>query len=121
MKKLESNREKIALYESVSNECPNDRVFIITYDDDYVINGWVMDPLENIYCPEQIKIPPTFPRILKSYAKAAIRTQPYDLLRWTVAYFCALANGEEPPVKVKFPSFRRIVSYSFTVGGCFKL
>lgn len=53
-----------------------------------------------IYSAEQIKIPPTFPNILKVYAKAAIRTQPYDLLRWTCAYFRALANRELPPVKV---------------------
>ncbi|KAJ1520576.1 hypothetical protein ONE63_003688 [Megalurothrips usitatus] len=46
-----------------------------------------------------INIPPTFPFILKQYAKAAIRTQPYDLLRWSAAYFRALAKGEEPPIK----------------------
>ncbi|XP_076657192.1 uncharacterized protein LOC143361571 [Halictus rubicundus] len=54
-----------------------------------------------LYCAEQIKIPPTFPNILKLYAKAAIRTQPYDLLRWTCAYFRALACDELPPVKVE--------------------
>ncbi|XP_076284722.1 ropporin-1-like protein [Lasioglossum baleicum] len=54
-----------------------------------------------LYCAEQIKIPPTFPNILKLYAKAAIRTQPYDLLRWTCAYFRALAADELPPVKVE--------------------
>lgn len=57
---------------------------------------------ERIYCAQQINIPPTFPHILKLYAKAAIRTQPYDLLRWTAAYFRALANGEVPPTKVRF-------------------
>ncbi|XP_070172041.1 uncharacterized protein [Polyergus mexicanus] len=62
---------------------------------------------ERIYCAQQINIPPTFPRILKLYAKAAIRTQPYDLLRWTTAYFRALANGEPPPTKVRleYPPF----------------
>lgn len=55
---------------------------------------------ERIFCAQQINIPPTFPQVLRSYAKAAIRTQPYDLLRWTGAYFRALANGERPPVKV---------------------
>ncbi|KAK2583330.1 hypothetical protein KPH14_009331 [Odynerus spinipes] len=65
------------------------------------------NPLANIYCPEQIHIPVTFPYILKIYAKAAIRTQPYDLLRWTAAYFRALANGEVPPVKerLEYPPF----------------
>ncbi|KAL6261836.1 hypothetical protein P5V15_006922 [Pogonomyrmex californicus] len=62
---------------------------------------------ERIYCAQQINIPPTFPRILKVYAKAAIRTQPYDLLRWTAAYFRALANGEVPPAKdrLEYPPF----------------
>ncbi|KAG8226411.1 hypothetical protein J437_LFUL012507 [Ladona fulva] len=58
-------------------------------------------PLEStdMYCAEQIFVPPTFPGILKQYTKAAIRTQPYDLLKWSAAYFRALANGERPPVK----------------------
>ncbi|XP_019886822.2 uncharacterized protein LOC109610894 [Ooceraea biroi] len=62
---------------------------------------------ERIYCAQQINIPPTFPRILKHYAKAAIRTQPHDLLRWTAAYFRALANGEVPPAKerLEYPPF----------------
>ncbi|KAL6433852.1 hypothetical protein ACFW04_005821 [Cataglyphis niger] len=62
---------------------------------------------ERIYCAQQINIPSTFPHILKLYAKAAIRTQPYDLLRWTAAYFRALANGEVPPVKARleYPPF----------------
>lgn len=71
--------------------------------------------MSDIYCAEQIKIPPTFPHILKLYAKAAIRTQPYDLLRWTCAYFRALANDEVPPVKVnsrKFPAFSPFRSVS---------
>ncbi|KZC10444.1 Ropporin-1-like protein [Dufourea novaeangliae] len=60
-----------------------------------------------IYCAEQIKIPPTFPEILKVYVKSAIRTQPYDLLRWTCAYFRALANQDVPPVKerLEYPPF----------------
>lgn len=59
-----------------------------------------------IYCAQQINIPPTFPHILKLYAKAAIRTQPHDLLRWTAAYFRALANGKTPPAKVRFSFLR---------------
>lgn len=54
---------------------------------------------DDVYSAPQINIPPTFPFILKQYAKAAIRTQPYDLLRWSAAYFRALAKGEEPPIK----------------------
>ncbi|KOC66458.1 Ropporin-1-like protein [Habropoda laboriosa] len=62
---------------------------------------------KDIYCVEQIKIPPSFPHILKLYAKAAIRTQPYDLLQWTSAYFRALASGDVPPVKerLEYPPF----------------
>ena len=40
-----------------------------------------------------------FPGILKQYTKAAIRTQPRDLLLWSAAYFRCLANGENPPAK----------------------
>ena len=60
-----------------------------------------MDPeLEGpIYCSDQIKVPPEFPEILKQFTKAAIRTQPADLLTWSAAYFEALSHGEEPPVK----------------------
>jgi hypothetical protein len=52
-----------------------------------------------IYCSEQIKIPPELPDILKQFTKAAIRTQPNDLLEWSLAYFKALASDEVPPVK----------------------
>ncbi|XP_055905997.1 uncharacterized protein LOC129941398 [Eupeodes corollae] len=54
-----------------------------------------------LYCSEQIAIPETFPNILKTYAKAAIRTQPYDLLRWSAAYFRCLANNAPPPAKIR--------------------
>ncbi|XP_049839376.1 uncharacterized protein LOC126284468 [Schistocerca gregaria] len=57
------------------------------------------DLVEQMYCSEQIHIPPTFPYILRQYCKAAIRTQPYDLLKWSTAYFRAMADGEIPPVK----------------------
>ena len=51
------------------------------------------------YANHPIQIPPEFPKILKQYTKAAIRTQPKDLLLWSVSYFRSLANGEAPPVK----------------------
>lgn len=57
------------------------------------------DLVEQMYCMEQIYIPPTFPYILKNWMKAAIRTQPSDLLKWSSAYFRALAEHREPPVK----------------------
>ena len=46
-----------------------------------------------------IQIPSDFPGILKQYTKAAIRTQPRDLLLWSAAYFRCLARGEPPPAK----------------------
>ncbi|XP_057341989.1 uncharacterized protein LOC130678656 [Microplitis mediator] len=48
-----------------------------------------------------INIPPKLPVILKQFCKAAIRTQPYDLLKWSTAYFNALAEGSEPPAKTR--------------------
>ncbi|KAL6257444.1 hypothetical protein P5V15_011015 [Pogonomyrmex californicus] len=47
----------------------------------------------------EITVPARLPMILKQFCKAAIRTQPYDLLKWSGMYFRALADGEEPPVK----------------------
>ncbi|KAI0213466.1 Ropporin-1-like protein [Lamellibrachia satsuma] len=56
-------------------------------------------PDEPYYTSEQINIPPELPDILKQFTKAAIRTQPKDVLAWSAAYFRSLANGEMPPVK----------------------
>ncbi|CAH2101798.1 unnamed protein product [Euphydryas editha] len=57
--------------------------------------------IEQMYCSQQIIIPPKFPYILKKYCKAAIKTQPYDLLRWSFEYFSALAQNRPPPVKLR--------------------
>ncbi|KAG7527092.1 hypothetical protein JOB18_048935 [Solea senegalensis] len=54
---------------------------------------------DTMYCSEQIRIPPELPSILKNFTKAAIRTQPEDLLKWAVEYFTALSRGEALPVK----------------------
>jgi len=54
---------------------------------------------EPMYCSQQISIPSELPNILKQFTKAAIRTQPTDVLQWAAAYFEALAKGEKPPVK----------------------
>ncbi|NWR69243.1 ROP1L protein, partial [Centropus unirufus] len=54
---------------------------------------------ETIFCAQQIKIPPELPDILKQFTKAAIRTQPHDVLQWAAAYFSALSKGETLPVK----------------------
>lgn len=66
-----------------------------------------MDPNAEgaLYCPEQIKIPGALPDILKEFTKAAIRTQPADLLQWSAAYFEALRDGQVPPVKKSMDLF----------------
>nr|XP_057915900.1 ropporin-1-like protein [Doryrhamphus excisus] len=58
-----------------------------------------MPPPETMYCSQQIIIPKGLPNILKNFTKAAIRTQPKDLLVWSAAYFDALSKGETLPVK----------------------
>ncbi|KAM5157308.1 ropporin-1-like protein [Mantella aurantiaca] len=54
---------------------------------------------EVIFCSQQIDIPPELPDILKQFTKAAIRTQPHDVLQWSAAYFGSLSTGEFLPVK----------------------
>ncbi|XP_005090372.1 ropporin-1-like protein [Aplysia californica] len=54
---------------------------------------------EPYYCSQQINIPPELPDILKQFTKAAIRTQPKDVLAWSSAYFRAMSKGEMPPIK----------------------
>jgi len=44
-----------------------------------------MAPPETMYCAQQINIPPELPDILKQFTKAAIRTQPQDVLAWSAA------------------------------------
>ncbi|XP_068160373.1 ropporin-1-like protein [Antennarius striatus] len=58
-----------------------------------------MPPPDTFYCHQQIDIPPQLPDILKNFTKAAIRTQPKDLLLWSASYFSALSKGEVLPVK----------------------
>lgn len=41
-----------------------------------------MPPPETMYCAQQINIPPELPNILKQFTKAAIKTQPCDVLQW---------------------------------------
>ncbi|XP_071099264.1 ropporin-1-like protein [Haliotis cracherodii] len=57
------------------------------------------NPDEPYYCSQQINIPPELPDILKQFTKAAIRTQPKDVLAWSAAYFRAMSKGETPPMK----------------------
>ncbi|XP_032686113.1 ropporin-1-like protein isoform X2 [Odontomachus brunneus] len=58
-----------------------------------------VDPIIVGFPGRDIAVPAKLPMILKQFCKAAIRTQPYDLLKWSSSYFRALADGEEPPAK----------------------
>ncbi|XP_062974724.1 ropporin-1 [Elgaria multicarinata webbii] len=48
---------------------------------------------------KQVCIPPELPDLLKQFTKAAIRTQPPDLIQWASDYFSAMARGELPPIR----------------------
>ncbi|XP_055965025.1 ropporin-1-like protein [Sorex fumeus] len=54
---------------------------------------------DTMFCAQQIHIPPELPDILKQFTKAAIRTQPADVLQWSAGYFAALSRGDPLPVK----------------------
>ncbi|XP_063819920.1 ropporin-1-like protein [Pseudophryne corroboree] len=54
---------------------------------------------ETMFCAQQIHVPPELPDLLKQFTKAAIRTQPRDVLQWAAAYFGSLSRGETLPVK----------------------
>ncbi|MEE6511585.1 hypothetical protein FKM82_018205, partial [Ascaphus truei] len=58
-----------------------------------------MPPPDTMFCAQQIDIPPELPDILKQFTKAAIRTQPDDVLQWSAAYFASLSSGDILPVK----------------------
>ncbi|OAD62923.1 Ropporin-1-like protein [Eufriesea mexicana] len=60
-----------------------------------------MSVAEQSVSGHEIIVPSNLPSILKEFCKAAIRTQPYDLLQWSSSYFRALADGEEPPTKLR--------------------
>ncbi|KZC05290.1 Ropporin-1-like protein [Dufourea novaeangliae] len=60
-----------------------------------------MSVIEQSTVGHEIIVPASLPIILKQFCKAAIRTQPYDLLKWSSSYFRALADGEEPPTKLR--------------------
>lgn len=48
---------------------------------------------------DSIEIPGYLLNILSEWSKAAIRTQPTDLLQWSTIYFRMIANGKHPPIK----------------------
>ena len=48
---------------------------------------------EPMYCSQQINIPPELPNILKQFTKAAIRTQPTDVLQVGCLYYLPYIRG----------------------------
>ncbi|NXE51146.1 ROP1L protein, partial [Casuarius casuarius] len=73
---------------------------------------------ETMFCSQQIKIPPELPDILKQFTKAAIRTQPRDVLQWAAGYFSALSKGEPLPVKerIEMPIATQKTDTGLTLG-----
>uniref|UniRef100_A0A8C2VPF0 Ropporin-1A n=3 Tax=Chinchilla lanigera TaxID=34839 RepID=A0A8C2VPF0_CHILA len=59
----------------------------------------------------QVCIPPELPELLKQFTKAAIRTQPQDLIQWGAEYFEAIARGEIPPVRERS---ERVIASNWT-------
>lgn len=53
---------------------------------------------------------------MKNFTKAAIRSQPSDLLQWSAAYFKALANKDVLPVKSTFEDVSGISHDAVTKG-----
>uniref|UniRef100_A0A2K5CFV3 Ropporin-1-like protein n=1 Tax=Aotus nancymaae TaxID=37293 RepID=A0A2K5CFV3_AOTNA len=41
---------------------------------------------DTMFCAQQIHVPPELPDILKQFTKAAIRTQPADVLQWSACH-----------------------------------
>ncbi|KAM8810955.1 ropporin-1-like protein [Eudromia elegans] len=73
---------------------------------------------DTMFCAQQIKIPPELPDILKQFTKAAIRTQPRDVLQWAAGYFSALSKGEPLPVKerIEMPVATQKIDTGLTLG-----
>lgn len=57
---------------------------------------------ETMFNRAQMHVPAELPEILKQFTKAAIRTQPEQLLDWSAAYFQALKDGKPLPVKTRY-------------------
>jgi len=68
------------------------------------------------FCESEISIPSDLPGILKAYTKGAIRTQPANLLIWSIAYFRCMENGVPPPVKEKIEAGSAAAEGKLTVG-----
>lgn len=47
---------------------------------------------QRIYCAEQIYVPENLPVIMKHYSKAVIRSQPDDLVDFSLKYHQSILN-----------------------------
>ncbi|XP_055373583.1 uncharacterized protein LOC129606958 [Condylostylus longicornis] len=71
-----------------------------------------------LYCSEQIQIPHKLPEIMKEFCKAAIKTQPHDILKWSAAYFRSLANDQPPIMKT---CLEREIRNKYLTRGCLRM
>jgi len=60
-------------------------VTLVKFVINLLFNTEKMPPPDVMYCSQQINIPPELPDLLKQFTKAAIRTQPQDVLAWSSA------------------------------------
>ena len=69
-----------------------------------------------LYSAEQITVPESLPRLLKEYAKEAIRAAPADLLAWSASYFArALAERLDDEREAAAPEERGAAAASAVV------
>ena len=47
---------------------------------------------QRIYCAEQIYVPEDLPNIMKKYSKAVIKSQPSDIIDFSLNYFTKEVN-----------------------------
>ena len=50
---------------------------------------------QRIYCAEQIYVPENLPVIMKHYSKAVIRSQPDDLVDFSLKYHQSILNKNQ--------------------------
>ncbi|CAL6079492.1 Regulatory_subunit of cAMP-dependent protein kinase [Hexamita inflata] len=64
---------------------------------------------ERIYCSEQIKIPASYPEIMKQYSKSVLAEQPSDLIDFSIKYFGRLASEKTAaPAQPFIPNVKQI-------------
>ena len=87
-----------ALCPSIQTQCANTAAFLraLALESQrarttaHVVHSTEFEMTDPIYTAQQINIPPDLPEILKQFTKAAIKTQPSDLLLWSQQFVCFL-------------------------------